>query len=222
MSDDQTRNKSTNSLERREFIKRAAVGAGAVAMGMVAMGCSSSSGGGGAAASGGQLGTQATLPTTSAWKFAVMGDTQWIAPDDGLNPNTAAIGLIAPLNSLFIAEKVKFVVQVGDLADSGNGAYPNEANYGYSTPPNLCEDTRAIFTQSLYNNGIGFFPLRGNHDDLNTTATEFVKLYPQTQNGTMNVASAYALETSTIGAVTNGYPDAAGQPLPTASGSTFT
>ncbi|MDR3671869.1 MAG: hypothetical protein P4L36_13560, partial [Holophaga sp.] len=47
-------------------------------------------------------------------------------------------------------------------------------------------------------------------------------LYPQTQNGTMNVASAYALETSTIGAVTNGYPDAAGQPLPTASGSTFT
>jgi hypothetical protein len=201
------------SLERREFIKRAAVGAGAVAMGMVAMGCSSSSG----TASSSQLGTGATVPTASAWKFAVMGDTQWIAGDDGLNPNTCAVGLITQLNSQFVAQGVKFVVQVGDLADQG---YGSSSEAGYATTANVAEDTRALFSQALFNAGIGFFPVRGNHDDLNTTATEFATIYPQTQTGVMNGSSVYSHVQGTVSAAYNAMD--ANQPIPADSGSSFT
>jgi len=41
-------------------------------------------------------------------------------------------------------------VQVGDLTDSGT------VN---------AIDTTALFRQPLYNAGIGFFPIRGNHED---------------------------------------------------------
>jgi len=202
------------NLERREFIKRAAVGAGAVAMGMVAMGCTSSSG---SSSTSSQLGAGAAVPTASAWKFAVMGDTQWIAADDGLNPNTCAVGLITQLNSQFIAQKVKFVVQVGDLADQG---YEASMEAGYSTTANVAEDTRALFTQSLFNSGIGFFPLRGNHDDLTTTATEFTTIYPQTQTGVMNGSSVFSRVKGSVAGSYNAID--VNQPIPADSGSSFT
>lgn len=203
------------NLERREFIKRAAVGAGAVAMGMVAMGCTSSSG---SSSTGSQLGAGAAVPTASAWKFAVMGDTQWLALDDGLNPNSCAVGLITQLNSQFIAQKVKFVVQVGDLADQGY-ANPTSSEPGYSVTPLLTEDTRALFTQALYNAGIGFFPVRGNHDDQATVATEFKAIYPQTQTGVMNASTVYSYVEGTVSATYNSID--ANQPIPSDSGSSF-
>ena len=67
------------------------------------------------------------------------------------------------------------MVHVGDLCDSG--ALPGE-------------DIRALYAQPLYDRGIGFFPLRGNHDDGAPQAAECQALYPQTQNGIHNATPA--------------------------------
>jgi hypothetical protein len=194
-----------DGIVRREFIKRAAVGAGAVAMGMVALGCSSS---GSTPAAAGNLGAASAVPTQNAWKFGVMADTQWLSADDGQNPNTCAVGLLLPLQQAFIAQHVKFVVQVGDLADQASGP---SSEAGYATTASLCEDTRALFAQGLYSAGIGFFPVRGNHD--NGSPAEFVNIFPQTQNGQMNATPA------SVFSITN--PDTV-QPSPTQGGSSFT
>jgi len=206
MSDNKNANAPEQGIERREFLKQAAVGAGAVAMGMVALGCSSSSNN----SSSSSTAIPAGLPSSSAWKFGVMADTQWLAADDGMNPNTVAVGLASQIQAAFVAAGVKFVVQVGDLGDQ---AYSTTASTeaGYQTTAPLVEDTRALFAQSLYNAGIGFFPVRGNHDD--AAAAEFVSVYPQTQNGGMNATpgSVYAISN----------PDTAKQPSPAKAGSGF-
>lgn len=207
MSENKSDNIIAKQVERREFIKQAAIGAGAMAVGMVAMGCSSSNDSTPAAIS--KVGAASGLPTAAAWKFGVMADTQWLALDDGLNPNTCPVGLITQLNQAFVAQGVKFVVQVGDLADQASG---NSTEAGYATTASLCEDTRALFAQSLYNNGIGFFPCRGNHDD--GSPAEFVSIFPQTQNGQMNATP------SAVFSISN--PDTANQPTPAKSGSAFT
>ena len=59
------------------------------------------------------------------------------------------------VNAQFIQHGVKFVVEVGDLVDKTGSTAESVAN---------SEDIRAAFAQELYNAGIGFFPLRGNHD----------------------------------------------------------
>ena len=207
MSEDKSANSIPKVLERRDFIKQAAVGAGAVAMGMVAMGCTSSSSSPTEPTLAGAA-LPAAAPTSSAWQFAVMGDTQWLALDDGMNPNTCPVGLISQLNSQFIAQEVKFVLQVGDLADQASGA---SSEAGYATTATLCEDTRALFAQSLYTNGIGFFACRGNHDD--GSPAEFVNLFPQTQSGSMNATPAGTFSLSN--------PDGAKQPSPVKGGSAF-
>jgi len=135
---------------------------------------------------------------SKAWSFGVMADTQWIGADDGKNPNSVAVDIIRQLNAQFIQKRVKFVVQAGDLVDSQSTA---------------SLDTTAAFRQELYNAGIGFYPLRGNHEASAASATEFLRVFPQTQTALMNSTPADAL------AVTN--PDAATQPAPTASGSPF-
>ena len=194
------------ALERRDFLK-SAVGAGAVMVGMAALGCSSSDS------------TPATtttapgpiaagLPTPGAWQFGVMADTQWLSTDDGLNPNTSAIGIIQQLNQQFINHGVKFVVQVGDLADQASG---NSTEAGYATTASLCEDTRGLFAQPLYNAGIGFFACRGNHDD--GSAAEFARIFPQTVSGSMNATP------SNVFSISN--PDSAKQPTPANSGAAF-
>jgi hypothetical protein len=195
-------------IDRREFIKRTAIGAGAVAATMVAGGCGGSS----SSSPTGPVAAAVGANSKTAWKFAVMADTQWLTADDGLNPNTSAVGLINQLNQQFIQQGVNFVVQVGDLADQASG---NSSEAGYATTASVCEDTRAVFAQSLYNNNIGFFVCRGNHDD--GSAAEFVKIFPQTQTGQMN-----ATPTATFTAVSAGYPDSAKMPIPTQSGSSFT
>ena len=60
-------------------------------------------------------------------------------------PSTPSIRL----NQQFIQKGVKLVVAVGDITDKG-------------TIEAL--DTRAAFAQALYNAGVGFYPLRGNHE----------------------------------------------------------
>jgi hypothetical protein len=118
---------------------------------------------------------------SQSWKFGVMSDTQWIGNDDGKNPNSVAIGIINQINQEFIRSGVKFVVQVGDLTNSGI---------------KLALDTRATFAQALYNAGIGFFPLRGNHDASQAAAVEFPRIFPQTRDGRNNATPADALVTT--------------------------
>jgi len=132
-----------------------------------------------------------------------MADTQWIGTDDGKNPNSVAVGIIQQLNQEFINKGVKFVVQVGDLTDNGS------VN---------AIDTTALFRQPLYNAGIGFFPLRGNHEDKGAAAAaEFQRVFPQTQTGQMN-ATPFAA----ISSASRVNPDAAKQPSPAISGTPFT
>ncbi len=139
------------------------------------------------------------------WSFGIMADTQWTVADDGKNPNTCAVDIVRQLDSQFVGKGVKFVVEVGDLVDQ-TGA-PDPAKVAQS------EDTRAVFAQELYDHGIGFYPVRGNHDDGAVPAAEFTKIYPQTQNAMMNSTPASAFS------ITN--PDALSQPFPVASGSPF-
>ena len=91
------------------------------------------------------------------WKFGVMSDTQWPNSPDSKNPNVA-VNVINHINKEFIKHGVKFVIQVGDLTDKPSTVVANPARV-----ENL--DIRATFAQDLYNAGIGFYPLRGNHED---------------------------------------------------------
>lgn len=138
------------------------------------------------------------------WKFGVMADTQWISQtsgvvtDDSRAPNSAPVDIIRALNQQFINNGVKFVVQVGDLCDNGS---------------NAGEDTRALFAQDLYNAGVGFFPFRGNHDSSKAAASEFLRIYPQTLNGTMNATPSDVFSSTSTGA---------NQTMPPLVGSPFT
>jgi hypothetical protein len=111
------------------------------------------------------------LTAVNPWSFAVMADTQWIGADDGKNPNSVAVDIINQLNREFIKRQVKFVVAVGDVTDNGS---------------KLALDTRVTYVQALYNAGIGFFPLRGNHESSSAAAIEFQRIFPQTRTGMNN------------------------------------
>jgi hypothetical protein len=124
-----------------------------------------------------------TTASAAPWSFGVMSDTQWPNSPDSKNPNSDAINVITHLNQEFINKKVKFVVAVGDVTDNGSI---------------LALDTRATFAQALYNAGIGFYPLRGNHESSQSAALEFQRIFPQTQTGVNNQTPANALITNTI------------------------
>ena len=109
--------------------------------------------------------------STTAWSFAVMADSQWMAEDDGESPDEVPVGIINQMNAEFIRHKVKFVVEAGDITNTG-------------TRTSL--DLRATFTQALYNAGIGFYPLRGNHEPTAQAAAEFTRIFPQTRDGVNN------------------------------------
>jgi hypothetical protein len=111
------------------------------------------------------------------WKFGIMGDTQWEADLEAENPNSVAVGIINQVNKEMIQHGAKFVVAVGDVTDMGGSSQDT------AVP---CEDTRATYAQELYNAGLGFFPLRGNHDDSKWAAAEFLRVFPQTVNGVQN------------------------------------
>jgi hypothetical protein len=111
-----------------------------------------------------------SLQRTGAWKFGVIGDSQWTETDDGKNPNTVAANIIKEVDSQFIAAGVRLVVAIGDMLD---------------TAGQVNDYTRALYAQDLYNAGIGFYPTRGNHEaaDWATSYTgssaDFRHAYPQ-------------------------------------------
>jgi len=109
------------------------------------------------------------------WKFGVMSDTQWTCATDpaGTNPNAVSKSIIDQINPQFIKEGVKFVIQVGDLTENGNDA-------------DIAE--RADAAQPLIDAGIGFFPMRGNHETYANPANSYgvpaiQSNFPQTQGG---------------------------------------
>lgn len=117
----------------------------------------------------------------AAWSFGIIADTQWTLADDGKNPNGVAVDIINQINREMIARGVKFVVAVGDVTNLGNKS-------GL--------DTRATYAQALYNAGIGFYPLRGNHEPSQAAAQEFQRVFPQTRNGQNNATPADAFVTT--------------------------
>ena len=176
---------------RRQFLSRTALGAGVLAV-------------------AGAPEASANAPfsgstSSTAWKFGVMNDTQWTVSDDGYDPATCAVGIIKQIQRQFIAQRVRFVVHVGDLCDNGSL---------------VGEDVRALYAQPLYDAGIGFFPLRGNHDDGAAQGLEFQTLYPQTRNGVHNATPTTQFNTA-AGMV--GSPDTANLGIPSLpeSGSSF-
>jgi len=116
----------------------------------------------------------------AGWSFGIMGDTQW-PRDDGKNPNSVAVDIINQVNQAMVAHGVKFVIAVGDITDNGS---------------KIALDTRATYAQALYNAGIGFYPLRGNHEATRAAAAEFHRLFPQTRNGVNNLTPPDAFVTS--------------------------
>jgi hypothetical protein len=105
-----------------------------------------------------------TLSPAETWKFGLMGDTQWKSNLDGENPNTVSVGIIKQINAEFIRHNVKMVLQVGDLVDVFSEAAFN---------------TRAEAAQDLIDAGIGYFPLRGNHEASSGAANYFSNTFPQ-------------------------------------------
>ncbi|MBN1904930.1 MAG: metallophosphoesterase [Deltaproteobacteria bacterium] len=113
------------------------------------------------------------------WSFGVMADTQWTNSEDpeGANPEYVSAALARAIEDEFIDNGVKFVIQVGDLTDRAG-------DDGMAA--------RAAAAQPLFDAGIGFFPLRGNHETygyLYGRDTEYVvnipgykAAFPQTQN----------------------------------------
>ncbi|NTW59201.1 MAG: metallophosphoesterase [Nitrospirae bacterium] len=135
----------------------------------------------------------AITASAEAWKFGVMSDTQWKANVDGENPETVAVGIINQMNTRFINHNVKFVIQVGDLVDK-------ETNSPNGLPSNRTMDTRASAAQALYDAGIGFYPLRGNHEGSLAAALEFQTLYSQTTGSGPHVfgASTFSSPSTTL------------------------
>ena len=87
--------------------------------------------------------------STSAWSFGVHGDTQWTIAEDAANPDFVSGSILKQVNNEFINHGVKLVIALGDMSDR---AKPGAMK------------TRAEFTKPLYDAGIGFFPMRGNHE----------------------------------------------------------
>jgi len=109
------------------------------------------------------------------WKFGVMSDTQWTCPNDPAaeNLHKVAVSIIDQINTQFIKAGVRFVIQVGDLTEDGN---------------DLDIAERAAAARPLIDAGIGFFPMRGNHETYANPANnygipQFQASFPQTQTG---------------------------------------
>jgi len=124
------------------------------------------------------------IASEGVWSFGVMGDTQWTTggADNGRSPNTVAVEIMRRLNKEFIAKNVKFVIQVGDLVDTASTA---------------SLQTTSKYRQDLYNAGIGFFPLRGNHESSASSAADYVRVFPQTRTGAMNDVPQEVLDLET-------------------------
>ena len=115
--------------------------------------------------------------STTAWSFGLIADTQWdLEADDGQSPNSIPAGIIRQIDQAFIDKGVKLVISVGDTVNNAN---------------KTDLDTRAVLAQELYNAGIGFYMVRGNHEagwaGSDGSGPEITRIFPQNLNGINNV-----------------------------------
>lgn len=116
-----------------------------------------------------------TAATAEPFTFGFMADTQWTSNDAANNPSTVALGIMNQILPKFVEQKVKFVLQFGDLTDNGS---------------NAGLDVWGVAAQQLYDAGIGFYPVRGNHEPSAAAAARFQQNFPQTRGLGANVAGA--------------------------------
>jgi hypothetical protein len=157
-----------SGMERRDFLKLGGIGLAGLAVGGFNL----------------PLFTpRRAFASETAWKFGVLADTQWrTGLNAGGEPASCAVTIIDALNQQFIQHDVKFVIQVGDLIDKETAdGTPTGAR---SLP------TRAAHAEALYSAGIGFFPVRGNHESSQVAALEIPILFPQTQGDGPNLHGA--------------------------------
>jgi len=122
--------------------------------------------------------------SAEAWKFGVLSDTQWTSANDGKSPESIPASIIQQVDQAFIAQGVKVVISVGDVVD---------------TPTLATLETRALYSQDLYNAGIAFYPLRGNHEsEMTNSGATFATLFPQIVNGGSNNLTPASLTPFTI------------------------
>ncbi|MEW5746847.1 MAG: metallophosphoesterase [Nitrospirota bacterium] len=146
------------SMSRRDFLKIGGIGLAGMAIGGL---------------NAPLFTPRSAFASGNAWRFGVMADTQWRTGfNAGGEPASCAVSIINALNQQFIQHDVRFVIQVGDLVDK-------ETADGTSAGPRSLP-TRASAAQALYDAGIGFFPVRGNHEGSKTAAAEIPFLFPQT------------------------------------------
>ena len=139
-----------------------------------------------------------------SWSFGIISDTQWTKPDDGYNPNTIAAWIIKQIDQKFIEADVDLVIAVGDTVDCGD-------------TDNIY--TRALYAQDLYNAGIGFYPLRGNHEAVSCanpdSAAAMQYAFPQigtgVNNNTPDDITTASIPTADL--VNNAPADKEGQPF---------
>jgi hypothetical protein len=92
-----------------------------------------------------------------AWSFGILADTQWtlgnqnnVVDPAGTNPNYTSHSIADQIKSQFVMHDVRFAFQLGDSGNlSGDAAFFKNAEKA----------------QMLYDAGIGYFPVRGNHDE---------------------------------------------------------
>jgi len=121
------------------------------------------------------LALAATAATAEPFTFGFMADTQWTSNDAANNPSTVALGIMNQILPKFVEQKVRFVLQFGDLTDNGS---------------NAGLDVWGVAAQQLYDAGIGFYPVRGNHEPSAAAAARFQQNFPQTRGLGANVAGA--------------------------------
>jgi hypothetical protein len=122
------------------------------------------------------------------WSFGVIADNQDAA---GLSHGLVATQTIHQIDSQFIAKGVKLVIQVGDELNAPQKGVHGDLAFA------------AAEAQYLYNAGIGFFPMRGNHEaqsdggNSDLTMTMFRTNFPQTQ-GLSNTFGAANFSSPTL------------------------
>src|SRR5690606_26295608 len=90
----------------------------------------------------------------------------------GENPGSIAGGLQGLINQRMIDRDVEFLLQVGDNVDVEDDRYNGR-------PEVRTMPIKGELVQPLYDAGIGFFTLRGNHESSQTAAQEFPEVFPQ-------------------------------------------
>ena len=110
--------------------------------------------------------------SADAWTFGLMSDTQWGEDADGENPGSIAGGLQGLINQRMIDLGAAFLLQVGDNVDVEDDRYNGR-------PEVRTLPLKGELVQPLYDAGIGFYSLRGNHESSQTAAREFPEVFPQ-------------------------------------------